>query len=91
MDALEKVLDEMFAENQAKLPHSERCAATKSEMCKQTSHNSYTCTLPKGHAGEHIAHGSLGFVVWRWPNINAIVAEHVLAKGHEQEQSGTVD
>lgn len=61
---LDKTLDRLFDQNQAKLPVEDRCA-THGQMCLAQD-DGYKCTKPKGHCGEHIAHGRLGYIGHRW-------------------------
>lgn len=64
-DELDATLDRLFDENQAKLLPEERCAATVNDMCLARG-DGYTCTRARGHAGDHVAHGRLGYIGHRW-------------------------
>lgn len=66
-DALEKATKELFHENQAKLPEEDRCAKNNQKMCGDR-HDGWTCTKPRDHKGQHIAHSNLGYAIERWSN-----------------------
>ena len=63
LDELDKTLDQIFEENQAKLPEAERVAPH--ETCS-VSADGYTCTRAPHTGGDHIAHGRLGVILKRW-------------------------
>jgi hypothetical protein len=54
-----------FKKNQAQLPPKQRSAETEADMCK-IQNGCHICTLPRGHKGQHIAHGLVGQVVYSW-------------------------
>jgi hypothetical protein len=61
-DEYDKTLDRMFRENMAKLPEADRMPENFDDCC-MVKFDGYRCTLPKGHSGEHKAHGRLGYIV----------------------------
>lgn len=67
-DELDAAIAKSFQEVQAKLPPEDRCA-TKAPLCS-IRHDGYACTKARGHVGDHIAHGSHGYVITRWPSTN---------------------
>jgi hypothetical protein len=66
-DELDKAIDRAFRENQEKLPPEDRCAARSRDMCFH-KHDGWACTKVKEHTGDHVAHGSMGYILARWPN-----------------------
>lgn len=59
----DKVLKDMFREEQLNLPEEDRCG---SGNCCFSESDGFRCTKDIGHSGDHIAHGTLGEVVKRW-------------------------
>lgn len=65
LDELDKTLDQIFEENQAKLPESER-VPLKGQTCSVQA-DGFTCTRAPHGVGDHVAHGRLGVIIKRWP------------------------
>lgn len=63
LDELRATEYEIFKENQSKLPEDRRMS--RKPWCEEKK-DGYTCTLKKGHAGKHAAHGVLGLIHYEW-------------------------
>lgn len=61
-DEFEQIKQNLFNENQAKLPVEDRMGIP---MC-DANHDNWRCTKKEGHTGEHISHGILGYIHFRW-------------------------
>jgi len=59
------VLIRIFEETQAELPEYERAAPKGIPFCGMKD-DGYTCTIFKGHTGDHCSHGKLGAIHHRW-------------------------
>jgi hypothetical protein len=66
MDEMTKARYEIFKENQAKLPEQDRVAPPRVDLCTAKSDDGFSCTKASHTEGDHIAHGMLGTVLFRW-------------------------
>lgn len=64
-DELDETIKRIFNETQAALPEEDR-ADPDGDYCMADNEHQ-VCTKTKGHKSEeHIAHGTLGYVLHRW-------------------------
>ena len=67
------MLNRIFDERANKLPQHLQPANNSEEMCGCVSSgqpnpdwNGFLCSRPKGHTGDHVAHGKLAQICYRW-------------------------
>lgn len=65
-DSLDAVIKEAFEENVAQMPPEDRPFVGPEDGYCLVEDDGYKCTKAKGHAGQHCAHGSFGYVLRRW-------------------------
>lgn len=79
---MEDTLNQMFEEANAKLPKQEQCWRFH-PCCSE--HDGYACTAERGHLGDHVAQGRIGYILARWPQASypVPVTPDVMQKARE--------